>query len=168
MDQNNQKKINILSNIYKSSTEDIQKYYNINEYKYILVNNIVYIYTDIGGSLLLNKDKFIITIKCMNKHDNILKHYNNNYFSYLFTYIYNIYFYKKYYKNIKNNTKYYYYKYNNKNIYLYNITKYKYKNNIYNKYNIYNINVILNIKSKKYIYLNNIIHIIFYFCYIIY
>jgi len=80
------------------------------------------------------------------------------------------------YRNINNNTKNYYYKYNNWNIYLYNITIYKYNLNnwnIYYKYNIYNINNIINnynnnFKVKQHIYLINKIHLLYYFSYILY
>lgn len=69
------------------------------------------------------------------------------------------------YRNINNNTKNYYYKYNNWNIYLYNITIYKY--NIYNINNIIN-NYNNNFKVKQHIYLINKIHLLYYFSYILY
>jgi len=81
-------------NICKVSIEKIIKHYNLNDFIFRLINNIIYIYYHNQSILIRNKPN--ILIKIMNNHDNILKKQNNNYFKYLITYNSDTYFYKKY------------------------------------------------------------------------
>ena len=169
-----EKKINILSNFFKVSVEDIKKYYNINEYTYSLVNNIICIYYYYGYGQRIKTNN--INIYFMYKPINVITYFKNFKLFNLLKCDLDICFYKKYYKNINNAaTKYYYCKYNyckynylnryylNIYIYLYNITKYKYKDKYYYKYNKINTKII---NLNQFYYLINKIYFIFYFYYI--
>lgn len=68
---NIKKRRNILSNICKVSIEKIIKHYNLNDFIFRLINNIIYIYYHNQSILIRNKHN--ILIKIMNNHDNILK-----------------------------------------------------------------------------------------------
>ena len=162
---NNLIKINILSNFFKISIEKINKYYNVSDYNFKLLNKIIVIFDSYGR--ILNKNLNINPITIYRVEYNILKKQDRINF-YLLIYKHCIYFYKKYYKNIYN-TKFYYSKYKDLNIYLYNITQYKYNYKYYKKYNIYTIYIYDNyLKIHQNIYLVNKINLLYYFCYILY
>jgi len=122
------------------SVEEIKKYYNINEYTYSLVNNIICIYYYYGQRIKTN----YINIYFMNNPTNVITNF------YLFNLL-NCNLDICFYKNINNAaTKYYYCKYN-------------YLNRYYYKYNKINTKII---NLNQFYYLINKIYFIFYFYYI--
>ena len=155
---------NIVSNLYKKDVKTVVNSYDVINCYYELINNKIYLYykkyyNEIYNKKYCNYKTYLYLLL----FDNVITFEIDD--GCHISYLHDLIFYKKYYRNINNNkTKYYYYKRHNINIFLYNITKYKYNYNVYNFYNLLHIE-----KLNQYMYYEiNKVYIKCYFLYIFY